>query len=252
MANLLQRFVKSPTSYLKRAPLYVSGVYFDIFVRRYNACGCSFRLPKGHTSKYERGHAYVHGYETAECLLAREFIPPGSTVLELGACIGVVSCLLNKRLSHPRRHVAVEANPFIIPYLEENRHANRCEFLIENCIISDRSKVRFYVNQSMVLSGSQNPSGQMIECVGTRIEELERKHDLRFDFLVMDIEGAEYEVITNNLRYLKERIRGIILEKHPDVVGQEKIQEYEGLLRDNGFEKIKTLGHVDFFRQGQA
>ena len=42
------------------------------------------------------------------------------SVLELGGCLGVISVVVNSRLTDPSRHVVVEANPKLIKYLEHN------------------------------------------------------------------------------------------------------------------------------------
>jgi predicted O-methyltransferase YrrM len=46
---------------------------------------------------------------------------PEERVLELGGCLGVVSCSINTLLRDPSRHVVVEANPKLLAYLYENR-----------------------------------------------------------------------------------------------------------------------------------
>jgi len=56
-------------------------------------------------------------YEEPERKALTRFVNPELPVVELGACIGVVSCLTNRRLRAPEKHVVVEANPALLPLL---------------------------------------------------------------------------------------------------------------------------------------
>jgi FkbM family methyltransferase len=248
---MIRRFINNPRVYFKRLPLFLTGVYFDLFVKKYSYENLLFSFPIKYTSIYDRGHAWYFGYEKPECLLASENVKENSSVLELGACIGVVSCVANKKLSDPRRHVVVEANQAIIPYLKANRDANNCKFAIENCIVSQRSSVKFFVNKSMVLSGTGRQSDLCVDCQGVSFVELEEKYGLNFDFLIMDIEGGEYNFILENKQILSNKIRSIILETHKDVLGELKVAEYEEALYSIGFKKIKKISNVEYFEKNK-
>lgn len=247
--EMLSKILSNPSVYFKRLPVFLAGIFFDAFVKKYHFKNCSFKFPKEFTSVYDRGRAWIFGYETPECVLAQEYLPSNAHLLELGACIGVVSCVTNKKLEKSSQHVVVEGNEAIIPFLKANRDANNCKFKIENCIISSHSNVKFFINKSMVLSGMSRESGREIFCRGMGIHELEHKHAIIFDFLIMDIEGGEHGVVIQNIEYLSKNIRGIILETHPDILGEEKIQEYESALTSAGFKKIRSLGNVEYFEK---
>jgi FkbM family methyltransferase len=243
----LIRILKNPRAYAARVPLSLAGLFHDCFIRKHKAFGCSFVMPREHTSHYERGAAWLRGYEKPECLLVSEFMPPDATVLELGACLGVVSCVLNKKLLRPERHVAVEGNPRIIESLGRNRELNGCRFQIENCVVSHRSSEEFFLGASIVLSGRDHSGGEPVQVAGRSISDLERKYGFSFDFLVMDIEGREYDMLTNHRGSVKH-FRGIVLEKHPQILGQAKVRQYEAALFEMGFTKVKSLASVDYFR----
>jgi FkbM family methyltransferase len=243
---MFKKILKNPKAYARRVPLSLAGLFHDCFIQRHNAIECQFIMPRQHTSLYERGTAWLQGYEIPECSLVREFMPPNSTVLELGACIGVVSCVLNKKLQLPERHVAVEGNPHIINSLAYNRDLNDCRFQIENCVVSHRPVEDFYLGTSIVLSGKDHAAGVPTKIVGRSINDLESKYGFKFDFLVMDIEGGEFDILTNQKEFIA-RCRGIVVENHPHVIGKEKIEHYETGLREMGFTKIKSIANVDYF-----
>ena len=246
MMNRINKVFKNPKAYLKRVPLSLAGLFHDFFIRHHNLFDCKFIMPRNQTSFYERGAAWLHGYENPECLLVREFMPPDTTVLELGACLGVVSCVLNKKLLRPERHVAVEGNPRIVGSLAGNKELNGCRFQIENCVVSHRPSEEFYLGASIVLSGRDHGEGEPLLVDGRSITDLEAKHGFQFDFLVMDIEGGEFDILTTQKEFLT-RCRGIVVENHPHVIGNKKIEHYETGLREIGFTKIKSIANVDYF-----
>jgi hypothetical protein len=74
---------------------------------------------------------YFGHYEIGERELAKRHIDPNLPLVEIGASIGGVSCVTNKLLKDPTRHVVVECNPDNIPTLTKNRELNGCQFTIE-------------------------------------------------------------------------------------------------------------------------
>lgn len=240
------KIFKNPKVYARRVPLSLVGLFHDCFIRKHKAMDCRFIMPRQHTSFYERGSAWLRGYEKPERLLVREFMPPDATVLELGACLGVVSCVLNKKLLRPERHVAVEGNPRIVESLARNKELNGCRFQIENCVVSHRSSEEFFLGASIVLSGRDHGEGESVQVAGRSINDLESKYGFKFDFLVMDIEGGEFDILTNQKEFIA-RCRGIVVENHPHVIGKEKIEHYEAGLREMGLTKIKSIANVDYF-----
>ncbi len=109
------------------------GVWFDLTGGRFRADGCEYVIPKDITSRAYRSCFLDGSYEAEERELIRTYLRPTDTVLELGACLGIVSCMTNKILADKSRHVVVEGNPFCIPSLHRNRDINKAGFLVENC-----------------------------------------------------------------------------------------------------------------------
>jgi len=63
---------------------------------------------------------------------AYTYIPPDSTVLELGARYGMVSCLISRILKNPKNHVDAD----VIPALIRNRDSTGSQFTIFNGVVS--------------------------------------------------------------------------------------------------------------------
>lgn len=63
------------------------------------------------------------------------YIDPNACVLELGACIGIVACLINKKISDKTKQVSIETNPDLIEQLTRVRDENNCKFEIVNSFV---------------------------------------------------------------------------------------------------------------------
>jgi hypothetical protein len=59
-------------------------------------------------------------HEMEERELVERWLPRDIPTFELGGGLGVVSCLINRKLARPSDQIVVEANPIMIPILEQN------------------------------------------------------------------------------------------------------------------------------------
>jgi FkbM family methyltransferase len=146
-------------------------------------------------STFHRGCIWLHRHEEPERIAVGRFLNPALPVIELGASTGALSCLINRRLHFPEAHIAVEANPALIPVLDRNRLLNSCRFTIIHAAVADSTRpVGFspgYDHLAGRVNGAPNPEsavkvvtlGTLLNCVpGNRVT------------LVCDIEGMEVDL----------------------------------------------------------
>ena len=133
-------------------------------------------------------------------------IPPDAALLELGGCVGYIACTSNRLLNDPHRHVVLEANPRMIPVLINNRTLNDCSFHVEQAILSNVSFTErtFYIDNRSILGSStvKLPVDRIkdtIEVKTKTLVSLQDKYNLKFDSLICDIEGGEYDLFENVL-----------------------------------------------------
>ena len=209
------------------------GLIFDLFVRRFRTDGCVFEIPRDITSTAYRSCFLKGDYEPEERELIKKFIRPADAVLELGACLGIVSCVTNKILADNSRHVVVEGNPFCIPAIHRNRELNHCGFLVENCAVSNEREVTFYLHPVYVVGGTtQRKTSRPVRVPARSLADLESRHG-PFTALVMDIEGAELEIFETSQDILK-KYRVVIVELHEWAIGAEKVGCCRDILRRAG------------------
>lgn len=147
--------------------------------------------------------------------LIKKYLPDNLPVIELGACVGVVSCITNRRLRNPELHLVVEANNNCLPMLRQNRQKNNCRFKIINAALAySNQQVDFFLSENInegYLHGSKNKSFSVSVITLQQLIDLGEYPMLN---LICDIEGAERDLVRNEGRVLKEKVEWLFLEIH--------------------------------------
>jgi len=233
-------------SALNRAYTWTGGAIFDLRGGRFSINGCTFIIPKDQTSREYRSSFLSNQYEVEDLEVVRACIRPTDRVLELGACLGVVSCTTNKVLADKSRHVVVEANPFCIPWLHRNRDLNQCQFLIEHCAVSQEREVTFHLNPRMIVSSSIQSNGASnipVRVPARSLQELDSRYG-PFTALIIDIEGAELETF-ENARALLRHYRIVIVELHDWALGEKGLKRCREILSEAGLQCRKQVKWVE-------
>jgi FkbM family methyltransferase len=202
-----------------------------------------FKFPLSSSENYVSG---FRGYELSERNLVKKYVHKNDTILELGGSVGVISCFSNQILTDKTRHIVVEPNPNVIPFLNLNKEENSCEFTIEQCIVSSGvSEIDFYIYKSHLTSSVyslKESDREKISVKSITIDKLSEKHNLAFNTLIMDIEGFEYNfLLENKINFFSK----MIIEFHPDILGDQKITECKNILLNNSFKLEDKIGQVE-------
>lgn len=219
-----------------KTKLWLAGTYFTLFKNgKVILNGVEFIVPKNMTDIQLRGQLQVGFYEREERRHLKKYLDPQASVLELGGCLGVIACITNKMLRNPKQHVVVEANPELIEHLERNKNHTDSSFAIEHCIVSNKPEITFFIGDSILGSSARRQSQRKVTVHGKTVAELERTHQIRFDTLVMDIEGAELEFLRENREWLRQ-VNTVIAEihEHPDYLTNEEVAECKMILEQAG------------------
>ena len=219
--------------------LYLAGTYFTLIEKTYKVEGLDLIIPFDLTNIKFRGQFPINFYEKQERRYLKQYLPKDACVLELGGCLGVVSCLTNRLLDNPAQHVVVEANPNVVPTIEANKRRNNCGFHIENCIVSNKLVNEFFIGKSILMSSNRRQSLQKISIPGKTVADLEQQYQLKFDTVIMDIEGGELDFLRENKEKLKE-LNTIFIEvhPHPEILSNEEVSECLEILENAGFERL--------------
>src|ERR1044072_4533763 len=125
------------------------GKLVEIRGNRVMVDGCEFGLDSPAISTSHKSRLFFDFvYEAPEREALRRDLNPELPVVDFGVSIGVIACLTNKKLNAPREHVVVEANPDLLPLLEENRDRNGCKVsILHRAIAPTTDKIKFHKNK---------------------------------------------------------------------------------------------------------
>ena len=186
-------------------------------------------------------------YEEGEIELIRQRIEPSDRILEIGAGLGFVSTYCAKIVGSDNVF-SFEANPLNFEMaLRVYKRNNVCPHLLNALLADCKGIIDFPVNRKSRLASSLLKTSSEI----VRVPQMmlnEKIEELRPNFLIMDIEGAEYEIF-KLIRF--QTIKKIQVELHPSILGEVKINEIFELLKKNGFVTDMSFpdGRNYFFKQ---
>ena len=212
--------------------------------------GCRFRISD--LNDNVRVPLLMDEYEKEEREAVKRFLNPDLPVVELGGSLGVVSCVINRRLRHPERHVVVEADPDLVPKLQGNRELNACKFEILNCALA-------YDGDEVVFATHHDTRGGGVYVQGTRhvtvktvtLDKLARGRGFDRFTLVCDIEGSEVDMVAREKDLLAAAVDTLILETHPQVTGAEQTTSMLRDLKNLGFETVNEHSGTLVLKNGR-
>jgi FkbM family methyltransferase len=189
-------------------------------------------------------------YEKPEREAVLHYLQPEWSVVELGGCIGVVSCITNKLLENPASHLVLEVNPLVLPFLKSNRDANGCVFeIMAKALAYDTETVTFqplpdFWGNSLYHDGGQPP----VTVETTTLKSLLQERQFGKFALICDIEGQEFELISREPETIS-KAELIVLEVHPHILGDEKVEFLMSTLKRLGFGILSRSKNVISFQK---
>lgn len=200
-------------------------------------------IPTEHKSPFLKGN-----YEWAERRLIARRLPADLPVIELGGCLGVVSCITNRKLSSPERHVVVEANPLLLPIIERNRELNGCRFqIVPAALAYGIEEVTLYL-RGFTSSNVFQRNEQAVIVPAVTLRRIAESHGFDRFSLICDVEGCEIELIEREAGFLAEHCTWMIVEMHDIIFGMEPVTAAEQRLAEHGFECVEKLRNVHCYR----
>jgi FkbM family methyltransferase len=188
-------------------------------------------------------------YESPEADLIRATMTPDDRVLELGGGVGFIGIIAARIVRHPDQVLIVEANPQLIPVMEQNFDLNGVRPAVRNSVLgkSDAKDVSFFVHQDFWASSLTKFPGAR----ETKVPQLDVRiilSEFRPTYMILDIEGGEIDLF-NGLNL--DGIQKLCLEVHPQQTGQGAVDNLFASFHAQGFvlEHASRLKNVVFFRR---
>lgn len=148
-------------------------------------------------------------YEYSERYLIRKWLPKNYNVVELGASIGVISREILHRIDANERLIAVEAVPSLVDLARANigrRHAPSRWRILPAALAYNTREVAFHTGEEHI-AGKIAPAGHIegktcLKVQAKTLSDILSEFALTDYSLIMDIEGAEHEVIAHDRKAL--------------------------------------------------
>jgi FkbM family methyltransferase len=241
-AALARRLARSPVD-----NRWLIGRLVEIGGNHVTVDGLTFALDNSLITTRDKSTVCLGLHEAPEVALVHTRLAAGLPVIELGGGIGIVSCNINRRLAHPRDHIVVEANPDLIPTLETNRRLNRCEYQIRSAALAYSGAETVLAIDSWATSRVGGRGTRRAVVATTTLAKLLRESGFARINLVVDIEGAEADLVEQEGTLLGQRVRTLILETHPSVTGAERAARTIAAIRSLGFAETARVRQVFAF-----
>lgn len=184
----------------------------------------------------------TYNWESSE-VAALVHLPEDSSVLELGGCLGIVSLFIGKKLSDPSKHIVLEPNPKLLGPMEKIKRDNNAQYTILNNFLGPiTDEVRpFSLHPNHVMGGRLGKVySDVVDITGKKFTDLEQEHNIKFDSIIMDIEGGEYGLYQEKFfePSLMNRIKFLMIELHPHSQKTQLRSYLQGI-----FEKEIVIAH---------
>lgn len=166
---------------------------------------------------------------------------PSPFILDCGSNIGM-SIAYFKHVYPQARVIGFEPDPTIFPYLQENIHRNDLSEvkLVQAAVAGRDGPLKFYSDGKYASCLSSNIPAELAngwsECNVPSVRLGDYLSD-RVDFLKMNIEGAEFEVLADIEKRLRQ-IREMIIEYHHLPSLPRTLHKILGILNRQGFDYL--------------
>lgn len=182
--------------------------------------------------RFVRSALFKGTYEAHERKLARQLLRPGDRVLEIGAGIGFIS-LLCARICGAENVLSYEANLSLEPVIRGNYALNGLRpDLRMRAITVDGRPVTFFRSDNIVSSSTtdRGNDAERMTVESDRFEDVIAEHGP--DVVIMDVEGAETDLLTNSRL---AGVKHIVVEIHPHITGDEPVSKMLSHLKEHQF-----------------
>ena len=177
-------------------------------------------------------------YEAAEAALVQACLKPSDRVLEIGAGTGFIS-LLTAQTCGEENVFSFEANPAMEIVIRGNYNLNSCTPKLHmRAVTTDGEPITFHSADNLVSSSiyDRNLEGSKVTVESVALSNLLR--DIRPTVIVIDVEGAEIDLLTSTDLTGVDRI---IMELHPHIVGKEATDTMLRTLESKGFHSAERV-----------
>jgi FkbM family methyltransferase len=188
------------------------------------------------TSEYVGGEIYNGEFHEDELeSVMRNEIDEGSTVIDVGAHVGALTLVLRDIVGSDGEVISFE--PFPQNYGMLTKTVRRNDFENVECynqaLYSRNGEKTLFFNLENTGGASIEESSKarklQVELINS--EEFLAEHNI--DWMKLDVQGAEYEIIKSISKYL-DNLEGLFVEVHPSILSDSELKDLYSILLERG------------------
>jgi FkbM family methyltransferase len=173
----------------------------------------------------------------------KDYTPGGFTieshycVIDIGAHIGAFSIFAAKQAKRGQVY-AYEPHPENFKLLKTNIKLNNLKNIEPSSLgVLGSKTAKLYIDETNNAGHSMfNKSYKHLTVKCTSLREIFDQNNIQYcDFLKMDCEGAEHDILFNTPEDIFDKIGAIVMEYHPAVYKKKGVSELQQLLKRNNF-----------------
>jgi FkbM family methyltransferase len=208
-----------------------------------NIEGVKIQIPQI-ASDVIRNAIYEGSYEAMELNLLKSKLSRNDIVMEIGTGLGLLSAYCAKNIGS-NKVFTFEANPALEQAIKNNFAINQISPTLKMCLVGNMSGFNtFYVGENFWSSSVFNKPQGAQPIIVPVVSFNEKVRDIDPTFLILDIEGGEYELVEYADFY---NIRKLLIEIHGWILSSEQIQFVKNRLLQEGFYQIEASGKEIFY-----
>ena len=175
---------------------------------------------------------WIGCYESDKQEKMRKLLKKGSIFYDIGANVGFYTLFASELVGSEGRVYAFEPVPRNLKYLDQHLKMNKIiNVTVYELAVSDHTGQTFFDEGKDPTTGKISTTGKILVNM-VSLDELYIQGKIRLpDFLKIDVEGAEYQVITGAIKILKKSHPIIFLATH----GKKEHQDCCRLLLEWGY-----------------
>jgi FkbM family methyltransferase len=187
-------------------------------------------------------------YEKGTIQLLKKYLDSGSSFLDIGANIGLMSVIASKQVGAAGTVYAVEANPKTVSILQTNIELNHCKNieLLPVALSDEQGTALLFENWEVNRGGasliSQGSEEKGIEVKMERLDDLFQE-ETPIHLVKIDVEGFEPQVLRGGMSWFKKQLPIFIIEV------SEKREKEVGPSPLEVMELVQTIGNYRFYKQ---
>lgn len=186
--------------------------------------------------------------------IAKEYITPGSTVLDVGANLGQMSLLFSRMTGPSGQVFAFEADDFIFHLLQKNIQANQCENIraFFGAVFDKSLDEVYYPEQTFTRFSSYGSYGINLNVEGGRklqtlvIDDLDIRSPI--SFMKVDIQGSDLFALKGAIKTIERHQMPIIFEYEEQFQDEFHtcFQDYLDFIQSISYKVVKTVNKINY------